>query len=119
MKYLKRVKKYMKIDKDNRALCIVSFLFHICTFRRTEKKEGGLGTRGRVPLAWLVADLQVRASSNTSGTAGILGLYDYLDAASQWGNRSSFWQDAGLPTSIQTLGFLNCSVIIVMLVVLV
>ncbi|CAK9068736.1 unnamed protein product, partial [Durusdinium trenchii] len=62
--------------------------------RRTGGRES-LGNRGRLPLPWLVADLQVRASSNTSGSAGILGLYDYLDAASHWSNRSRIWQDAG------------------------
>ena len=37
----------------------------------------------------------MRTSSNDPETYGLLGIYDVMDPAAVWGNRSRFWQDIG------------------------
>ena len=39
--------------------------------------------------------VEVRTSSNDPETYGLLGIYDVMDPAAVWGNRSRFWQDIG------------------------
>eukprot|EP00435_Cladocopium_sp_Y103_P061583 s227_g23.t1 len=63
--------------------------------RTAEVRKSKPGPPSGLPLAWVIADLQVRAASNNSGSFGILGLYDYVDPASAWGNGSRFWRAAG------------------------
>ena len=50
------------------------------------------GTLPRVPNFSLA---EVRTSANDPETYGLLGIYDVMDPAAVWGNRSRFWQDIG------------------------